>query len=151
MQWYLLEKVAFNLFTPWIHTSDTLHILTNCFQVSERLHGGPEVLGNYTSSLPHNHRKMNCYRGCNEKLTTSLVPHKKYSLRLLYATIFYLGHIDKLHNVMLRICIYRGAQLEPVDLDVTSTCHVLYWIGSGEYPQSTSSSKKVNWENCHII
>ena len=36
---------------------------------------------------------------------------------------FELGHIDKLR--MLRIREYWGARLEPVDPDVTSTCHVL--------------------------
>ena len=44
-------------------------------------------------------------------------------MHLLYAAIIDLGHIDKLH--MLRIHVYWGAQLEPVDLDVTSTYHVL--------------------------
>ena len=29
--------------------------------------------------IPHRlHRKVNCYWGCNEKLTTSLIPHEKY-------------------------------------------------------------------------
>ena len=32
-------------------------------------------------------------------------------------------HIDKVR--MLRIRVYWGAWLEPVDLDVTSTCHML--------------------------
>ena len=36
---------------------------------------------------------------------------------------FELGHVDKLR--MLRARVYWGARLEPVDPDVTSTCHVL--------------------------
>ena len=55
--------------------------------------------------------------------TTSPVPHEEYSLRLLYAAIIDLGHINKLR--MLRIRVYWGARLEPVDPDMTSTCHVL--------------------------
>ena len=51
--------------------------------------------------------------------------HEKYSPHLLYAAIIDLGlgHIHKL--CMLRIHVYWGARLEPVDPEVTSTCHVL--------------------------
>ena len=31
-------------------------------------------------SLLDNCRKLNCYWGCNEKFTTSLIPHKKYHI-----------------------------------------------------------------------
>ena len=49
---------------------------------------------------------------------------------------------------MLRIRVYWGAWLEPVDLDVTSTCHVPRL--NREIPPSACSPKKANWENRHI-
>ena len=49
---------------------------------------------------------------------------------------------------MLRIEYFWGTWLEPVDLDVTFTCHVLDWIRKS--PRVRPSPKKANWENCHI-
>ena len=48
--------------------------------------------------------------------------------------------INKLR--MLRICVYWGTQLEPIDPDVTSTYHVLDWIGKS--PQRARSLKKAH-------
>ena len=55
--------------------------------------------------------------------TTSRVPHRYCTTLTVRRHKFELGHIDKLR--MLRIRVYWGARLEPVDPDVTSICHVL--------------------------
>ena len=53
------------------YTSKSIYIMTN-FHTSDELHRGPEFSYNYiinyiiiTSSLLNNHKKVNCYWGCN--------------------------------------------------------------------------------------
>ena len=52
------------------------------FQVSERLHRGPEFARNYLidyliiTPLSHNHRKANCYWGYNKIMILKLGPQK---------------------------------------------------------------------------
>ena len=84
--------------------------------------------------------------------STSLVPH---SLRLLYAAIIDLGHIDMtIYTSSVAIASYtyilgRTAWASwSVDPDVTFTFYVFDWIGIS--PQRACSLKKANWESCHI-
>ena len=65
-----------------------------------------------------------------------------------YCTLlwFELGHIGKL--CMVHICICWSVQLELVDPDLTSTCHMLDWMGKS--PLDISLPKRANWQSRHI-
>ena len=69
--------------------------------------------------------------GCNEKLATYLVPHEKYYTVLLYAPYY--------------IILGCMAWVRWPERDLYLPCATL----KREIPQSTSSPKKVNWENHH--
>ena len=82
-----------------------VHVLTD-FQVSERLHGGPEFSGNYL--IANNRIKVSCYWGCNIIFHVAGGIH---TVALLAPTVYFMKLICVHINVHAQNCIYHKSRI----------------------------------------